>query len=90
MIADYLLRLLIVVPMVGGLAWGSLWLWKRVQAGLPIKPQRDRPAELIDQLSLGASGKLLVVRFGSDSLLLGVSRGGINHLATLQRDTDHA
>ena len=28
---EYILRLLILLPLVGGMAWGSLWLWKRVQ-----------------------------------------------------------
>ena len=26
---EYILRLLILLPIVGGMAWGSLWLWKR-------------------------------------------------------------
>ena len=33
---EYILRLLILLPLVGGMAWGSLWLWKRVQMGVPL------------------------------------------------------
>ena len=39
---EYILRLLILLPLVGGMAWGSLWLWKRVQMGtlqLPASPR---------------------------------------------------
>jgi flagellar protein FliO/FliZ len=80
MIFEYILRLFLVVPLIGGLAWGSLWLWKRAQLGLPVKPESNRPVRIIDAVTLGTSGKLLVVEFGGDTLLLGVSRNGIARL----------
>lgn len=33
---EHILRLLILLPIVGGMAQGSLWLWKRVQMGVPL------------------------------------------------------
>ena len=30
----YIIKLLILIPLVGGLAWGSLWLWRRAQPGM--------------------------------------------------------
>lgn len=80
MIWEYLLRLLLVVPLIGGLAWGSLWLWKRVQLGLPVKTTSKRPVRIVDALALGTNGKLVVVEFGGETLLLGVSRSGICQL----------
>jgi flagellar protein FliO/FliZ len=80
MIWEYLLRLFFVVPLIGGLAWGSLWLWKRVQLGLPVRPEGNRPVRIVDAVALGTNGKLLVVEFGGDILLLGVSRSGITRL----------
>ena len=82
MILEYLVRLFVVVPLIGGLAWGSLWLWKRVQLGLPVKPESNRQVRVVDAVTLGTNGKLLVVEFGSDTLLLGVSRNGINRLSS--------
>jgi flagellar protein FliO/FliZ len=82
MILEYLLRLFLIVPLIGGLAWGSLWLWKRVQLGLPVKPESNRPVRILDAVTLGANGKLLVVEFGHDTLLIGVSRNGIHRIAT--------
>jgi len=82
MIWEYLLRLFLVVPLIGGLAWGSLALWKRVQQGLPVKPTSNRPVRIVDAVALGTNGKLLVVEFGGDTLLLGVSRSGINRLGS--------
>jgi flagellar protein FliO/FliZ len=80
MIWEYLLRLSLVVPLIGGLAWGSLALWKRAQLGLPVKPTSNRPVRIIDAVALGTNGKLLVVEFGGETLLLGVSRSGISRL----------
>ncbi len=78
---EYVLRLMLLLPMVGGLAWGSLWLWRRVQLGLPLAPQANRAARVIDVLPMGQSGKLAVVEFGSRRLLIAVSRGAMNLLA---------
>lgn len=82
MIFEYLLRLFLVVPLIGGLAWGSLWLWKRMQLGLPVKPENSRPVRIVDAVTLGTNGRLLVVEFGGETLLLGVSRSGISRLGS--------
>lgn len=80
MIWEYLLRLFLVVPLIGGLAWGSLALWNRFQMGLPVRPESVRPVRVVDAVALGTNGKLLVVEFGGETLLLGVSRSGISQL----------
>jgi flagellar protein FliO/FliZ len=83
---EYFLRLLMLVPMVGGLAWGSLWLWKRVQLGLPARRVADRAAAVVDVLTLGTSGKLAVVKFGGKTLLVAASRQGISLIAEADGD----
>ncbi len=82
MIAEYLLRLFLIVPLIGGLAWGSLALWKRVQLGLPVKPESSRPVRVVDAVTLGTNGRLVVIDFGGETLLLGVSRSGITRLGS--------
>jgi flagellar protein FliO/FliZ len=77
----YLLRLIILVPLVGGLAWASLWLWRRVQTGLPVLRQPDRPVRLVDAVPLGTGSKLAVVRFDERNLLVAVTRGQVTLLA---------
>jgi flagellar protein FliO/FliZ len=72
----YILKLVILIPLVGGLAYGSLWLWRRVQPGMAFT-QRARMVKLVDAIPLGATGKLAVVDFGGKRLLLSVSRTGI-------------
>jgi flagellar protein FliO/FliZ len=74
---EYFLRLSILIPMVGGLAWGSLWLWRRLQLGLPIQPSQERPARLVDVVPMGTGAKLAVVHFDGRDLLVSVSRGQI-------------
>ena len=78
---EYFLRLLILIPLVGALAWGSLWLWKRMQIGLPLRSSTDRPARIVDVLTLGTSGKLAVVSFGGKTLLIAASRQGVSLIA---------
>ena len=78
---EYILRLFILIPMVGGLAWGSLWLWRRVQLGLPVQGALAKPARMVDVLPLGTSGKLAVVEFGGRELLIAVSRNQISLIA---------
>jgi flagellar protein FliO/FliZ len=88
--AEYILRLFILIPLVGGLAWGSLWLWRRVQLGLPLKGAAVRPVRIVDVLPLGTSGKIAVVHFGGRELLIAVSRAEISVLAEAELGDFHA
>lgn len=82
MFTAYILRLLVLLPLVAGLAFGALWLWRRLQPGLAMG-QRDRAIKLVDALPMGAMGRLAVVEFGGRRLLLAVSRGRIERLAEM-------
>jgi flagellar protein FliO/FliZ len=72
----YILKLVILIPLVGGLAYGSLWLWRRIQPGMAVGGQREKAVKLVDALPLGATGRLAVVDFAGKRLLLAVSRTG--------------
>ncbi|RST31561.1 flagellar biogenesis protein FliO [Sphingomonas ginkgonis] len=76
----YFLKLVILLPLVGGLAWASLWLWKRVQLGLPVGRVQERPVRLIDAVPLGTGSKLAVVSFDDRELLVAVTRGQVTLL----------
>ena len=75
----YILRLLVLVPLVAGLAFLALWLWRKVQPGMAMG-QRTRHVKLVDAVPLGATGRLAVVEFGDKRLLLAVSRGTVQLL----------
>ena len=69
---EYILRLFILVPMIGGLAWGSLWLWRKAQMGLPMQGGNVRAAQMVDVVPLGPGSKLAVVAFGGREAAMAV------------------
>ena len=76
----YLLKLLIMLPLVGGMAFGALWLWRKYQPGL-LASQANRSLKLLEALPLGTFGKLAVVEFEGEKLLISVTRGRIERIA---------
>lgn len=79
MMTAYILKLLLMVPIVGGMAFGALWLWRKVQPGMALG-QRERLVNVVDGVPLGTTGRLAVVEFGDKRLLLAVSRGTVQLL----------
>ena len=80
MMTSYVLKLLILVPLVCGMAFGALWLWRKVQQGMNLG-QRDRRLRLVEALPVGATGRLAVVEFADKQLLLSISRGRVELLS---------
>lgn len=80
MMLAYILKLLFLLPLVAGLAFGALWLWRRVQPGMAFG-QRERLIKLVDAVPMGATGRLAVVDFEGKRLLIAVSRGRIELLS---------
>jgi flagellar protein FliO/FliZ len=80
MMWTYILKLVILIPLVAGLAYGSIWLWRRVQPGMAVG-QREKLVKLVDAVPLGATGRLAVVEFADKKLLLAVSRTGVQLLS---------
>lgn len=80
MMTAYILRLLILLPLVAGMAFGALWLWRRVQPGVAFG-SRARAVKVIDAVPMGAMGRLAVVEFSGKRYLVGVSRGRMDLIA---------
>lgn len=76
----YFLKLLILLPMIGGMAYGALWLWRKYQPGM-LAGQNDRSVKLLEVLPMGTFGKLAVVEFDGKKILLSVTRGKIDKIA---------
>lgn len=78
----YLAKMLLLVPLLGLMIWGSLKLTQRVQQRLsgnaPGHPQRTR---VVETTFLGPGLKLAVVEFRGREILLGCSRAGLTRLA---------
>ena len=74
----YIVKLILLVPLVGGLAWGSLWLWKRAQTGLLAQSQAgERRLRLVDSISLGPQTRIALVELDGRPILIGQSRAGL-------------
>lgn len=80
MMLAYILKLILLVPLVGGMAFGALWMWRKVQPGMALGKQ-TRLVKVVDAVPLGATGRLAVVEFGDRHLLLSVSRGNVQLLS---------
>lgn len=76
----YILKLLLMLPLLAGLIWGSLWLTKRLQARLN-QPGRPRTTRLIETTMLAPGVKLAVVEFHGREILIGSTRHGLTRLA---------
>jgi len=74
---SYILKLLILIPLVCGMAYGALWLWRKAQPGMMMGGQRTRRLRMVEALPVGATGRLAVVEFADKQLLLSISRGKI-------------
>ena len=81
----YFVKLLILLPLVGVMAFGALWLWRKYQPGM-VAGQDGRSLKMLEALPLGTFGKLAVVEFEGKKILLSVTRSRIEKIA----EGDHA
>jgi flagellar protein FliO/FliZ len=74
----YVLKLVLLVPLVCGLAWACLWLWKRAQSGLLAQGgETARSLRIVEVASLGPQTRLALVEYDGRRLLIGQSRAGL-------------
>jgi flagellar protein FliO/FliZ len=81
---EYLLRLALLLPLLAGLIWGSLWLTRMMQTRLVGTPGGGRHLQLVETSLIAPGIKLAVVRFHGREILLGLSRHGMVRLSELQ------
>lgn len=78
---EYILRLVVLVPVIGGLAWLSLWMWKRLQIGMTAAPGGPSRVRVTEIIPMGVGAKLAVLEFAGRDLLISVSKSDIRLLA---------
>lgn len=86
--AEYLLRLALLLPLLAGLIWGSLWLTRTMQSRLAGQPGGgwrggERHLQLVETSLIAPGVKLAVVRFHGREILLGMSRHGMVRLSEM-------
>lgn len=76
MMWTYILKLVVMLPLVCGLMIGCLYLWRRLEARMPGKPN-TRGIAVRETLMISPGVKLAVVDFEGRRLLVSVNRAGV-------------
>jgi flagellar protein FliO/FliZ len=76
MMWSYILKLVILLPLVCGLLIGCLYAWRKLEARLP-KNQGERLVQVRETMLLSPGLRLAVVEFEGRKLLVSVSRSGV-------------
>ncbi len=76
----YLIKLALLLPLLAGLIWGSLWLTRKLNTRL-TNPERERAAKLVETTMLAPGMRLAVIEFRGREILVGASRNGLVRLA---------
>ena len=77
----YILKLIVLLPLIAGLAWGSLKLAQRMQVKFGVAPGGTKAVRIIETTMLSPTLKLVVVEFHGREILVSASRGGLTRLA---------
>ena len=77
MMWTYLLKLVILLPLVCGLMIGALYLWRKLEARMPGQPA-TRMLKVQETMMISPGLRLAVLEFEGRKLLVSVGRGGVN------------
>ncbi|MEZ0243835.1 MAG: flagellar biosynthetic protein FliO [Sphingomonas sp.] len=73
---SYILKLVILLPLVCGLLVGCLYAWRKLEARLP-KNQGEKLVQIKETMMLSPGLRLAVLEFEGKKLLVSVSRTGV-------------
>lgn len=76
----YLLKLLLLLPLIAAMIWGCLWLARRMQERVG-GPASGRSVRIVETLMLSPTMKLAVIEFHGREILVSASRQGLTRLA---------
>ncbi|WP_347304356.1 flagellar biosynthetic protein FliO [Croceibacterium sp. TMG7-5b_MA50] len=77
----YSLKLLILLPLIGGLIWGSLKLAQRMQGTIGAPKAGGRAVRVVETVMLSPTLRLAVLEFHGREILVATGRGGVTRLA---------
>lgn len=76
MMWSYILKLVVLLPLVCGLMVGCLYLWRRFEARMPGQPA-NRLLKVTETMMISPTVRLAVLDFEGRKLLVSVSRAGV-------------
>lgn len=77
----YILKLLIMLPLIGLAAWGCLKLAQRMQDRFGPAARHGKSVRVVETTMLSPTLKLAVLEFHGREILVSVSRNGLARLA---------
>ena len=77
----YVLKLLILLPLIGAMIWGSLKLAKRMQGQLGGPNGGTKAVRIVETTMLSPTLRLAVIEFHGREILVSTSKGGLTRLA---------
>ena len=77
----YILKLLILLPIIAGMIWGSLKLSQIMQVRMGGATGRGRSVRVVETCMLSPTLKLAVLEFHGREILVSTSRNGLTRLA---------
>jgi len=77
----YILKLLILLPLIGLAAWGCLKLARKLQEKAGIGGGGSKSVKIIETTMLSPTLKLAVIEFHGREILVSASRQGLTRLA---------
>lgn len=77
----YIVKLLILLPLIGGMIWGSLKLAQRLQGRLGSPQRGTRAVRIVETTMLSPTMRLAVLEFHGREILVSTSRHGLTRLA---------
>ncbi len=77
----YVIKLIILLPLIGAAAWGTLKLAQKLQTRLGAAPNAARSVRVIETTMLSPTLKLAVIEFHGREILVSASRQGLTRLA---------
>lgn len=76
MLWSYILKLVVLLPLVCGLMIGCLWLWRKLEGRMNAQ-QATRAIKVQETMMLSPGLRLAVIEFEGQKLLVSVGRGGV-------------
>ena len=76
----YILKLVVLLPLIAGMIWGSMKLSRKLQARLGA-PQGGRSVRVVETMMLSPTIRLAVLEFHGREILVSASRHGLARLA---------
>ena len=77
----YIVKLLVLLPLIGFMIWGSLKLAKKVQGQIGTPTGGGKAGRVVETTMLSPTLRLAVIEFHGREILVSTSRNGLTRLA---------